>query len=149
MKKETILATIIVIISTLFMSCTKDSDEDVQIESYIKGTWHTYKVTYSFQDQSIDREVTKTNSFSSVYWELTFKDKGIVETSHYEEDSNKISRWKTDTNKYNIKGNIITISDNESSADLFFNQSDRTIYMRMAGEIEDVGYVTIFVYLCK
>jgi hypothetical protein len=68
--------------------------------------------------------------------------------SYYEESSNG-NKWLTETDSYTVRGDVITISDSENSADFIFDQSSKTMFLRISGQVENVGYTTVFIHLRK
>ena len=132
-----------------FNACSSDDDnEDVNVESYIKGKWRSYKAVVSANNQTVELDVTKTGQYSAFYWEVTFKDGNKVEMSYYEESSNG-NKWLTETDSYTVRGDVITIADSENSADFIFDQSSKTMFLRISGQVENVGYTTVFIHLRK
>jgi hypothetical protein len=131
-----------------FNACSSDDDE-VSIDSYLKGKWHSYKAVVSAQNQSVDLEVTKTGQYSQFYYEAVFKDGNKVDMSYYKVDDNTASRWETETGSYSVNGDVITVYDEEGAIDFFFNPKEKNMYMRVAGEVENIGYTTVFLYFRK
>ena len=133
-----------------FNACSSDNDDEiVSLESYIKGKWRSYKAVVSANNESVEVEVTKTGQYSAFYWEITFKEGNKVETSYYQEDSNGNSRWLTETNNYSVKGDVVTVYDSENAIDFIFDQRSKTMYMRAAGQVENIGYTTVFIHIRK
>lgn len=131
-----------------FNACSSDDDE-VSIDSYLKGKWHSYKAVVSAQNQSVDLEVTKTGQYSQFYYEAVFKDGNKVDMSYYKVDDNTASRWETETGSYSVNGDVITVYDEKGAIDFFFNPKEKNMYMRVAGEVENIGYTTVFLYFRK
>ena len=150
MKRIKYLGMMIALLFTAlsFNACSSD-DGEVSIDSYLKGKWHTYKAVVSAQNQSVDLDITKTGQYSQFYYEAVFKDGNKVDMSYYKVDDNTASRWETETDSYSIKGDIVTIYDEKDAIDLFFSPKEKNMYMRVAGEVENVGYTTVFLYFRK
>lgn len=133
-----------------FNACSSDDDIEIaNLESYIKGKWHSYRAVVSANNESIEVPVTKTGQYSAFYWEIIFKEGNKVDMSYYEEDTNGNSRWMTETNSYSVKGDVVTIYDSENSIDFIFDPGSKTMYMRAAGQVDNIGYTTVFIHLCK
>ena len=43
----------------------------------------------------------------------------------------------------------LTIYDDEGSLDLFYNPHEKNMYLRVAAEVESIGYTTVFLYFRK
>lgn len=132
----------------IITSCGSD-DEDISIDNYLIGKWHTYKAVVSAQNQSVDLDVTKTNQYSQVYYEAVFMSNYKVVFSYYELDENKVSRWHSETLSYSVKGDVITVYDDEGAIYFFYNSKDKTMYIRLADEVNNIGYTTVFIYFRK
>ena len=137
------------LVAISFNACSNDDDEVININSYLKGKWHTYKVVVSAQNQAVDIDVTKTGMYSQFYYEMVFRDGNKVDMSYYKVDDNTTSRWMTETNSYSINGDIVTVYDGNDAIDFFYSPQEKNIYMRFAGEVENIGYTTVFLYLRK
>lgn len=138
---------LLLLVALSFNACG-DDEEEISIDTYLRGKWHTYKAVISAQNQSVDIDVSKTGQYSQLYREVVFKDGNKVDMSCYIED-NYASRWETETGTYFVKGNVVTIYDEESSIDFFFDPHEKNMYMRVAGEVESIGYTTVFLYFRK
>lgn len=132
----------------IITSCGSD-DEDISIDNYLIGKWHTYKAVVTAQNQSVDLDVTKTNQYSQVYYEAVFMSNYKVVFSYYEVDENKVSRWHSETLSYSVKGDVITVYDDEGAIYFFYNSKDKTMYIRLADEVNNIGYTTVFIYFRK
>ena len=129
-----------------FNSCS-DDDDDVNIESYIKGKWCSYKADISANNKTVKLNISRTGEYSVFYYEFEFKDNNKVVVSCYEDVENHNSRWKTETCTYTIKGNVVTVYDGQNYTDLFVK--GKSLYIRSSGYVDDIGYTTVFVYLRK
>jgi len=138
----------LLLVALSFNACSSDDDEIINIDSYLKGKWYSYKAVVSAQDKSVDIAVTKTGQYSQFYYEMLFRDDNKVDFSFYKVD-NYVSSWETETDSYSINGDVVRIYDDNEAIDFFYNPKEKTMYMRVAGEVEYVGYTTIFLYFRK
>ena len=141
-----LLASLFVAVFTL--SACGDDDESI-FDSYLIGKWHSYKAVVSAQNKSVELDVTKTGKYSQFYYEAVFKSGNKVDMSYYKVDENKASRWQTESGNYSVKDNIVTIYDEEDAIDFFYDSNNKSMYMRVADEVEDIGYTTVFLYFKK
>lgn len=137
----------LLLVALSFNSCG-DDDEEISIDSFLRGKWHAYRAVVSAQNKSVDIDVTKTGQYSAFYRELIFRDGNKVDMSYYKDDD-YASRWETETGSYVVNGNVITIYDDEGSLDLFYNPHEKNMYLRVAAEVESIGYTTVFLYFRK
>jgi hypothetical protein len=150
MKQFKLYGLLIALLSSmLFVTSCSNDDEDVDINTYIKGKWYSYKASVSDKNGTTDADISKTGKLSLVYYEFLFKEDNIVDFSYYKDDVNKMSKWVTETLQYSIKGDVVTLYDSSGSMDLFFNENERSLYLRIAGDSSNGDYKTIFIYLRK
>lgn len=149
MEKFKMIRNLFFLVSTMIFIVSCGGDDEVDLDNYLTGKWHSYKAVVSAQNKSIDVNVSKTGKNSQFYYEVVFKSDNKVELSYYEVDDNMASRWKTDTGSYSVNGDVVTVYDENASIDFMYNSKDKTMYMRAAGEVEDVGYTTVFLYFKK
>jgi len=132
-----------------FNACSGDDDSEMPIDSYLKGKWHSYKAVVSAQNQSVELDVTKTNQYSQFYYEAVFKDNNKVDMSYYNVDNNSLSRWTTETDSYSVNGDVVTVYDSTSAIDLMYSPKEKNMYMRIAGNVDRIGWTTVFIYFRK
>lgn len=138
------------ILSALSLSsCSNDDDDDILIDSYLKGKWHSYKVMVSAQNITTDLDITKYNQYSQFYYETFFKDNNIVDFSYYNLENNISSRWITETYTYSVKDDVVTIYDSNDAIDFIYNSKEKNMYMRLSFYDKDNVWTTLFVYFCK
>lgn len=142
-----IIAMLLAVIS--FNSCSSDDNNEIPIDSYLKGKWYSYKAVVSANNQSVEVEVSKTNQYSQFYYEADFRDNNQVDMSYYNVENNTSTRWTTETDSYSIKGDVITIYDSKDAIDFFYSPKEKNMYMRIAGNVDGVGWTTIFIYFRK
>ena len=132
-----------------FNACSGNDDDEMPIDSYLKGKWYSYKAVVSAQNQSVEVDVTKTNQYSQFYYEAVFRDNNQVDMSYYNIENNTSARWATETDSYSVKGDVITVYDSKNAVDFIYNPKDKNMYMRVAGNTDELGWTTIFIYLKK
>lgn len=135
----------------LIMACGDDDEVDVinSPDSYIIGTWHSFKGEAFYNGQSTIVSIEKTGAYSSSYMEFKF-DKGNKMTGWWwSQDQYNLSHWTEGYGTYIIKNNIITITDTEGdSVDLLYNSKDKTLMLRSMS-IVNGEYITINIYFEK
>lgn len=90
MKKIKVMSMFLLVamMATVLVGCSKDDDDDnFDLNSYIIGSWHSFKGTVyvtggQYSGISQDVEISKTGQFSQSYVVLTFQDGGRVECEH-------------------------------------------------------------------
>ena len=111
MKKILNVIVLIGLMMPLMVSCGSD-DEEVELNSYIVGTWHSYKAIYNYynyEGEIITQEVTKTGDFSSAYYEMIFKKDGTMTLFYWRLNNSGASSWEQAPGKYIIKGDTVSI----------------------------------------
>lgn len=100
-------------------SCGGDDSQPVDLNSYILGNWRSYRVTGFYQGETINMDVDKTGPLSMVYWEMNFKQNGIITMGYWKPEY--YTTWGEENYQYSIKGNMVTLTDsNGESIDLVF-----------------------------
>ena len=94
--------TLLVFAMLFTVSCGSDDDDDISIDNYLIGKWHTFKAVVSAQNQSVDLDITKTGTYSQFYFEAVFNTNNKVDMSYYKVDANNASRWETETENYSL-----------------------------------------------
>ena len=122
---------LMVMILPFLVACSSDDDDPVLLESYIIGTWHTYRATGYGNGQSVEIEITKTGEYSAAYEEGTFEKGNKVTIRSWVPDKNGITHWTETPCTYTIKGDIVTIKDpNGESGDLVFDAKEKTLLLK-------------------
>ena len=145
MKK--ILSLLLVSLMIPFIvSCSSDDDENVEINSYIVGTWHSYKVTYNYEGEKITQEVTKTGDFSSAYYEIIFKQDGTMTLFYWRLNNSGASSWEQAPGKYLIKGDIVSIYESfKEVTDFQFDSKSKDLCLQVLLS----GGIKLNIYLKK
>ena len=141
---------LMVIAMPLMVACGSDDDDsEVDINSYIIGDWHSIYGDVFANGTKKTIDITKTGEYSSSYFEMTFnKDKSVL-LGHWKQDSNGLSRWLVEKCSYSIKGNIVTMIDNDGeSADLLFDSRQRSLCLHGNLTVNGV-IVTVNIYAIK
>ena len=147
---------LVALMAATFASCSKDDDNaDFDLNSYIVGTWHSYKATVYAQGsqyggQSAEVEISKTGQYSQSYFEFTFQDGGRLRMGAFKKDDNGILHWEEEQDSYVVKGNVVTITDADGiGQDLMFDQKDNTLCLQASGVSNEGIPVKISIYLKK
>lgn len=130
-----------------FSACSSDDAEE-DIDTYLKGKWYSYKAVVSAQNRTVDLDVSKTGQNSQLYYETVFKDGGKLDMSYYRV-VDAVSSWVTESGTYSVNGNIVTLDDGQSTMDAFYNPKEKNLYIRLAANVENIGYTTVFIYFRK
>lgn len=102
------------LLSSTFTGCTgddNDSFEEVNLESYIVGSWHSYRATAYGNGEEINIDITKDNEYSSMYVEAIFRADGTATMYSWQPDKNNISRWIAEEGVYTVNGNAVEVRD--------------------------------------
>lgn len=136
---------LVALMATTFASCSKDDDNaDFDLNSYIVGTWHSYKATVYAQGsqyggQSAEVEISKTGQYSQSYIELTFQDGGRLRMGAFKKDDNGVMNWYEENGTYHVSGDVVTLTDTDgTSLAIVFDTKDKSLCFQGAG-INDSG----------
>lgn len=147
---------LVALISATFASCSKDDDNAVfDLNSYIIGSWHSYKGTIyitggQYGGNSQDVEISKTGQLSQSYFEFTFQNAGRVKMGAYQKDDNGVMNWQEENGTYRINGDIVTLTDADGvSVNVVFNTKDRTLCLQGAGTNENGIPYKVSIYMKK
>ncbi|MBP5374731.1 MAG: lipocalin family protein [Bacteroidaceae bacterium] len=141
---------LVALMAATFASCSKDDDDaNFDLNSYIIGTWHSYKATIYIQGgpysgKSADIEVNKTGQYSQSYVEFTFKDGGQMRMGAFQKDDNGIINWTEENGTYYISGDIITLRDNDGeTVNIVFDPKNKDLCIQGTGvDSEGTPYKT-------
>lgn len=135
----------LVALMAAFASCSKDDDnKDFDLNSYIVGTWHSYKATVYAQGsqyggQSAEVEISKTGQYSQSYFEFTFQDGGRLRMGAFKKDDNGVMNWYEENGTYHVSGDVVTLTDADgTSLAIVFDTKDKSLCFQGAG-INDSG----------
>lgn len=92
-----------------FSSCKSD-DEEVPLESYIKGSWHSYKGVAKVAGESETVDISKSGTYYFAYAEMDFHDGGQAIYRGYDLDSNGVPKWVVENVSYRTEGNTVTVT---------------------------------------
>lgn len=99
----------------VIISCNSDEEQtpDVNLNSYIIGTWHSYRMTAYGNGQEISVDITQNNEYSVSYAELIFDSHGNVTSSAWMTNPDGTSKWVNEVDSYTIIGNTVEIKENK------------------------------------
>lgn len=158
MKQFKLLNLLLVIIASTFaLSACSNDDEPGDLDSYIIGTWRTYKLVGYLENggglikdgEPIETDISKNGAHSEVYIEFTFEKNGIVTGGKWETDNNGLSTWFTNTGEYKINGNMVEVDFGYSPATLYYNEDDHSLYIRGGKNTDAYGYMSVYICLRK
>ena len=141
-----------VVVNLCFVSCSSSGDGDgqgdISLDSYIIGSWHSFKGTVYANGQSQSVNITKTGEYSSAYYEIVFQNGGQAIFKGWQSDNNGLTKWMEESCRYTIKNDVVTLIDsNGESLGLLFDYGDRTLCIRAV--INRDTQATVNVYLRK
>ena len=160
-----------------FASCNGNDEDyaDVDLSTYILGSWHSYKLTVYGGGESVTADITKNNEYSVSYLEMNFLEDGKVITSGWLTNNDGTSQWASDTDSYKVVENTVKIMEytggvdtewnngisfNSSLGDatrsgesseivsLVFDPTSRDLYVRVSQKINGIDVVG-YLYLKK
>lgn len=144
-KKVMSMFLLVAMMATVLVGCSKDDDDDnFDLNSYIIGSWHSFKGTVyvtggQYSGISQDVEISKTGQFSQSYVVLTFQDGGRVRMGTFKNDDNGIMNWYEENGAYHISGDVVTLTESDgTSSAIVFDSKDRTLCLQGVG-INDSG----------
>lgn len=110
--KRLLFVMALAVCAVVLVSCGKDDDiaPDVDLKSYIIGTWHSYKITAYANGQYKSADITKNNEYSAAYMEMDFSSDNRV----------AISGWMVN-GVYSIEGNTVHVRENVAGVDTEWN----------------------------
>lgn len=86
-------------------------DDEPNLDSYILGTWHSYKAKAYYMGETISMPIDRTGAMSSVYWEMTFRKGGSMTLGYW--ISETFNTWGEVDCRYSINNDIVTITDSD------------------------------------
>lgn len=112
--KKLLFVMVLDVCAVVFVSCGKDDyiAPDVDLKSYIIGTWHSYKMTAYANGQYKSADITKNNEYSAAYMEMNFSSDNRVAISGWMVNGDGTSRWITENGVYSIEGNTVHVREN-------------------------------------
>ena len=140
---------LIVIIMPLLAACSSD-DDPISLNSYIVGTWHSFKISGYGNGQSVNLEISKTGDYSAAYSEMTFESGNKAVMRGWVTDKNGLSHWEEDACTYTINGDIVIVKDSKGgTADLVFDGKDRTLLLKGSTINPDGMLIYVNIYYTK
>lgn len=143
---------IVMMMASFVVSCGSDDDDSMNVDelpSYLIGTWRSYSATAYSNGQSATKEITKTGDLSYAYYEFEFMKEKTVIMNYWKVDDKGLSHWLSETGKYSVRGDIVTIYDNNNeSMDLIADLSNRTMSFKVTGKDSGIQY-TVTIHLRK
>jgi hypothetical protein len=138
------------IMMPLMVACSgSDDDVEVSLDTYIIGLWHSYEGNVYYNGESKTASIDKTGQFSQSYIEIQFSNNKKATIWGWVQDEYGLSHWTEETDTYTIKGNTVTLYDeNEASVDLLFDRSNKTLMIRGV-QMVDGKQATVNIYLKK
>lgn len=138
---------LVVVLLPLLVACSNGDDDDyVSLNSYIVGTWHSFKASGYGNGQNVTVEVTKTGDYSAMYMEVAFENGNKAIMRGWVADQNGISHWEEEPCSYVINGDIVKLIDSSgNSVDLVFDTKDKTLLLKGVSTTNGVQiYVNIY-----
>ncbi len=122
--KRLLFVMVLAVCAVVLVSCGKDDDitPDVDLKSYIIGTWHSYKMTAYANGQYKSADITKNNEYSAAYMEMDFSSYNRVAISGWMVNGDGTSRWITENGIYSIEGNTVHVRENVAGVDTEWNE---------------------------
>ena len=121
--KKLLFVMVLDVCAVVFVSCGKDDyiAPDVDLKSYIIGTWHSYKMTAYANGQYKSADITKNNEYSAAYMEMNFSSDNRVAISGWDVNEDGTSKWITEYGTYSIEGNVVHVRESVFSTDTEWN----------------------------
>ena len=112
--KRLLFVMVLAVCAVVLVSCGKDDyiAPDVDLKSYIIGTWHSYKITAYANGQYKSADITKINEYSAAYMEMNFSSDNRVAISGWMVNGDGTSRWITENGVYSIEENTVHVREN-------------------------------------
>ena len=134
----------------LVTSCGGDDDDEIlSLESYIIGTWHSYKAVVKANGNSQTVSINKTGENSTSYYECDVKSGGKAVFRAWVADANGILKWAEESCTYRIKGDVFTLIDSSGGeVDLVFESSSRNMVLMSSSSYNGTPY-TVNIYFTK
>lgn len=147
MKLNMVFAIMMSMILSIGSQSCKSDDDDVILEDYIVGTWHSYKMVVFLNGEQQTLNISRDGLYSELYIEGVFKADGTCIEYEWEQDENGQAIWTSENGTYAINGNTLLITTG-AIEELSFDRSSKSLCLRGVIETE-YGDATIYVYLKK
>ena len=134
------------------ISCGSDGSgnvNNVPLNSYIIGSWHSYRGVVYASGNTYNVDIDKTGEMSAAYFEFVFQEGGKVILRGWLTDSNGLSHWIEEMGTYTINNDIVNVTDADGvTVSMVYDPKESTLCIRINGEHNGV-YMVINVFLCK
>ena len=133
-----------------FCACNDDDDDkNVALESYIIGSWHSFKGVVHYNGEAETINISKTGEYSAAYFEFDFKNDGTAIFRGWTQDEHGLSHWGQDNCTYVIRGDEVQIKDSTGEIiSMFFSSKDKTLYIRSFSN-DNGSQITTYIYFKK
>ena len=144
-----VVTLLLVIFAAMSFSSCSDDDEDVVLESFIIGKWHSYKVTFYGYGEPETFNISKDGDWSMVYYEFDFQNDGNVIWYMWVSDDNGMSHWVKSKCMYQIIGDEVRIRDSAGGiSSLSYNSKEKNLFLRHVSQYNG-SQTTLFLYFRK
>jgi hypothetical protein len=141
---------LVMIMMPLLMACCSSDDDPISLNSYIVGTWHSFKASGYGNGQSLNIEITKTGEYSAAYSEVTFESGNKAIMRAWVIDQNGLSHWIEETGTYSINGDMVKVKDSQGeTADFVFDAKDRTLLIKGSATTPEGTLIYVNIYYTK
>ena len=132
-----------------FCACNDDDDKNVVLESYIIGSWHSFKAVVHYNGEAETINISKTGEYSAAYFEFDFKNDGTAIFRGWTQDEHGLSHWGQDNCRYVIRGDEVQVKDSTGEIiSMFFSSKDKTLYIRSYSN-GNGSQITTYIYFKK
>jgi hypothetical protein len=140
---------LLVIFAAMSFSSCSDDDEDVVLESYIIGNWHSYKAVSYNQGESKTLNISKDGDWSSMYFEFDFENDGTAIFRSWVQDEYGLSHWIQSKCSFAVRGDEVRVKDSEGGIiSLFFDSGEKSLYIRTSNNNYGTE-ITTYLYFRK
>lgn len=134
--------------SLLCVSISSCDSEDVVLDNYLIGNWHTYMGYVYSSGQKVKVNIEKTGQYALSYIEVTFQKGGKGTSRYWEVDEGGQTRWVEDQFSYVINGDVITMTDSQGESLSLVFDSNKTLSTNFV--FSNYGVITtVNIYLKK
>ena len=132
-----------------FCACNDDDDKNVVLESYIIGSWHSFKAVIHYNGETETVNISKTGEYSAAYFEFDFKNDGTANVRLWSQDEHGMSHWVHGNARYIVRDDEVLIQDSTNGIlSMNFNSKDKTLYIRNSSNSNET-YITTYIYFKK
>ncbi len=134
----------IILMTSIISGCNNDNDEtyeNVDLRTYIIGTWHSYRATAYGNGQERTVDITKNNEWSAAYIEINFRIDGKAEVSGWATNTDGTTKWITEIGEYSVKDNAIELREYKENSEI--SNSDASDNNQNSGNNAVGFYITV------